>query len=45
MIVGKKLADKLDLRLRSKVVVAFQDVNSDITSLLFKLKLLLLIID
>jgi len=38
MIVGKKLADKLDLRLRSKVVVAFQDVNSDITSLLFRVE-------
>ena len=38
MIVGKKLADKLNLRLRSKVVIAFQDVNGDITSLLFRIE-------
>ncbi len=38
MIVGKKLAEKLNLRLKSKVVVAFQDVNGDITSLLFRIE-------
>ena len=38
MVVGKKLADKLNLRLRSKVVIAFQDVNGDITSLLFRIE-------
>ena len=38
MIVGKKLADKLNLRLRSKVVIAFQDINGDITSLLFRIE-------
>jgi len=38
MIVGKKLADKLNLRLRSKVVITFQDVNGDITSLLFRIE-------
>jgi len=38
MVVGKKLADKLDLRLRSKVVITFQDVNGDITSLLFRIE-------
>ena len=37
-VVGKKLADKLNLRLRSKVVIAFQDVNGDITSLLFRIE-------
>jgi len=38
MVVGKKLADKLDLRLRSKVVITFQDVNGYITSLLFRIE-------
>jgi ABC-type lipoprotein release transport system permease subunit len=38
MVVGKKLADKLDLRLRSKVVITFQDINGDITSLLFRIE-------
>ena len=38
MIVGKKLAEKLNLRLKSKVVIAFQDVNGDITSLLFRIE-------
>ena len=38
MVVGKKLAEKLNLRLKSKVVVAFQDVNGDITSLLFRIE-------
>ena len=38
MIVGKKLANKLNLKLRSKVVIAFQDVNRDITSLLFRVE-------
>jgi len=38
MIIGKKLADKLNLRLRSKVVITFQDVNGDITSLLFRIE-------
>ncbi|HIG89976.1 MAG: FtsX-like permease family protein [Flavobacteriaceae bacterium] len=38
MIVGKKLADKLNLRLRSKVVITFQDVNGYITSLLFRIE-------
>ena len=38
MIVGKKLADKLNLKLRSKVVIAFQDINGDITSLLFRIE-------
>jgi len=38
MIVGKKLADKLNLRLKSKVVIAFQDINGDITSLLFRIE-------
>ena len=38
MIVGEKLANKLNLKLRSKVVIAFQDVNGDITSLLFRVE-------
>ena len=38
MIVGKKLADKLNLQIRSKVVIAFQDINGDITSLLFRVE-------
>ncbi len=38
MVVGKKLAEKLNLKLRSKVVIAFQNVNGDITSLLFRIE-------
>ena len=38
MIVGKKLADKLNLKIRSKVVIAFQDTNGDITSLLYRIE-------
>ena len=38
MLIGEKLADKLNLRLRSKVVITFQDLNGDITSLLFRVE-------
>ena len=38
MIVGKKLADKLNLKIRSKVVIAFQDTNGDIISLLYRIE-------
>ena len=38
MIVGKKLADKLNLKIRSKVVIAFQDTNGNITSLLYRIE-------
>ena len=38
ILVGKKLADRLNLKLRSKVVVTFQDENYDLTSLLFRVE-------
>lgn len=38
IVVGKKLADKLSLKLRSKLVVTFQDVNGDLSSLLFRVE-------
>ncbi len=38
IIVGKKLADKLNLNLKSKVVITFQDENYDLTSLLYRVE-------
>ena len=38
ILVGKKLADRLNLKLKSKVVVTFQDENYDLTSLLFRVE-------
>jgi len=38
ILVGKKLADRLNLKLKSKVVVTFQDGNYDLTSLLFRVE-------
>ena len=35
-IIGKKLADKLGVRLRSKIVLTFQDANGDIASGAFR---------
>lgn len=36
IVVGKKLADKLKIKLKSKVVITMQSVNGDITSAAFK---------
>ena len=38
ILVGKKLADRLNLKLKSKVVITFQDENYDLTSLLFRVE-------
>ena len=38
ILVGKKLAERLNLKLKSKVVVTFQDENYDLTSLLFRVE-------
>ena len=38
ILVGKKLADKLNLKLKSKVVITFQDENYDLTSLLYRVE-------
>jgi len=38
IIVGKKLADKLNLNLKSKVVITFQDENYELTSLLYRVE-------
>jgi len=36
IVLGQALADKLNIRLRSKVVVTFQDVNGEITAGAFR---------
>ena len=38
ILVGKKLADRLNLNLKSKVVITFQDENYELTSLLFRVE-------
>jgi len=38
ILVGKKLADKLNLKLKSKAVITFQDENYELTSLLFRVE-------
>tara|TARA_S200000501_G_scaffold318473_1_gene312273 strand:+ start:965 stop:2191 length:1227 start_codon:yes stop_codon:yes gene_type:complete len=38
IFVGKKLADKLNLKLKSKVVITFQDENYELTSLLYRVE-------
>ena len=38
ILVGKKLADKLNLKLKSKVVITFQDENYELTSLLYRVE-------
>ena len=38
IIVGKKLADKLSLNLKSKVVITFQDEFNELTSLLYRVE-------
>ena len=38
ILVGKKLADKLNLTLKSKVVITFQDENYELTSLLYRVE-------
>ncbi len=35
ILVGKKLAERLNLKLKSKVVITFQDENYELTSLFF----------
>ena len=38
ILVGKKLADRLNLKIKSKVVITFQDTNYDLTSLLYRVE-------
>ncbi|MBV19563.1 MAG: ABC transporter permease [Cytophagia bacterium] len=38
ILVGKKLADKLNLNLKSKVVITFQDEFNELTSLLYRVE-------
>ena len=38
ILVGKKLADKLNLKLKSKVVITFQDENYELTSFYTELR-------
>ena len=38
ILVGKKLADRLNLKIKSKVVITFQDANYDLTSLLYRVE-------
>ena len=38
ILVGQKLADKLNLNLKSKVVITFQDENYELTSLLYRVE-------
>ena len=40
ILVGKKLADKLNLKLKSKVVITFQDENYELTSLLYRVEVI-----
>ena len=37
IVISRKVADKLKVRLRSKVVATFQDINGDITSAAFRI--------
>lgn len=37
MVIGKKLAEKLKVRLRSKVVITLQDMNGDMTGASFRI--------
>ncbi len=38
ILVGKKLAERLNLNLKSKVVITFQDENYELTSLLYRVE-------
>jgi len=38
ILVGKKLADRLNLKLKSKVVITFQDEFNELTSLLYRVE-------
>lgn len=38
ILIGKKLADKLKVKLRSKIVLTFQDINGDIVAGAFRIK-------
>ena len=38
ILVGKKLADRLNLKLKSKVVITIQDENYELTSLLYRVE-------
>lgn len=37
-VIGKKLADRLNLKIKSKIVVSFQDMNGELTSELFRVE-------
>jgi ABC-type lipoprotein release transport system permease subunit len=37
VVIGKKLAEKLNVKLRSKIVITVQDLNNDITSGAFRI--------
>ncbi len=37
-VIGKKLADRLNLKIKSKIVVSFQDMNGELTSGLFRVE-------
>jgi len=38
ILVGKKLSDRLNLKVKSKVVITFQDENNELTSLLYRVE-------
>ncbi len=38
ILVGKKLADRLNLKIKSKVVITFQDENNELISLLYRVE-------
>ena len=38
ILIGKKLADRLNLKIKSKVVITFQDENYELTSLLYRVE-------
>ena len=38
ILVGKKLADRLNLKIKSKVVITFQDQSNELTSLLYRVE-------
>ena len=38
VLVGKKLSDRLNLKIKSKVVITFQDENDELTSLLYRVE-------
>ena len=38
ILVGKKLADRLNIKIKSKVVITFQDQSNELTSLLYRVE-------